>query len=71
MNHKTAIKEAMRDTNTTQAELGARLGVRQTAISNIVNRDEIMFGTFVRIMDALGYELRLVKKGDGTNEKDN
>ena len=63
MNHRAVIREAMRDAGITQAQLGERLGVRQTAISNTVNRDEIKLGTFVRILDALGYELKLVKKG--------
>lgn len=64
MNHKTVIKDIMRETHTTQTQLGTLLGVRQTAISNIIKRDDIYLSTYVRILDALGYKLTVTPKED-------
>lgn len=63
MKFNDIIRHAMRETNTTQVQLGERLGVRQTAISNTLQRPETMLGTFVSIMNALGYEV-IVRKDD-------
>lgn len=62
MNHKDIIKQLMNETNTTQTELGARLGIRQTAVSNYLNREDMMFSTFARIIDALGYDFVITPK---------
>lgn len=59
MNHKQVIRDLMSTTGTTQAQLGDLIGVRQTAISNILNRDDIHLSTYVRILAALGYELQI------------
>lgn len=64
MNHKTLIKEAMKATNTTQAQLGERLGVNQQAISNYLNRDDMMFSSLVRVLDALGYDITITKRAE-------
>lgn len=64
MDHKTLIRDAMRTAGVTQAELGARLGIRQQAISNYLNRDDMLFSTFAGIMDALGYEVTITRRDD-------
>lgn len=62
MNHKTAIREAMHNAGVTQKELGERLGGGQSMISSALSRDDIYLSTFVRMLDALGYELTIARK---------
>jgi transcriptional regulator with XRE-family HTH domain len=71
MNHKDTIKELLRSTNTTQAQLGQRVGLTQQAISNYRNRDDILLSTYVRIINALGYDIKIVRRDELTQETPN
>ena len=62
MRFNDIIRHALKDTGTTQAQLGERLGVRQNAISNTLQRPETMLGTFVSIMNALGYDVAVIPR---------
>lgn len=51
------IHAILKRTNTTQAELAQRLGyTTQGTVSNRLNRGEMKVGTFLNMLDALGYE---------------
>lgn len=63
MKFNDIIRHAMRETNTTQVQLGERLGIRQTAVSSTVVRPNITLAKFVTIMQLMGYEI-VVRKGD-------
>lgn len=64
MKFNEIIRAALKSTGTTQQKLGDRLGVRQTAVSNVLQRDEIMLGTFVEYLDAMGYDIIIRKDGE-------
>ena len=60
------IRAAMRETGTTQQQLGEKLGLRQTAISNTIVRPGTSVTKFVTVMDALGYDIIVQpRSGDG------
>lgn len=66
MKFNDIIRSAMKQTGITQVQLGEKLGVRQTAISNTVVRPGTTVSKFVIIMDALGYDVVVKpRKGDG------
>lgn len=51
----------------TQSQMGVRLGMPQSAISQLEKRSDVLVSTLARYVDALGGELDLiVRMGDGT-----
>lgn len=67
MKFNEIIRSAMQKTGITQVQLGEKLGVRQTAISNTVVRPGITLSKFVTFMDALGYDV-IVQPREGYDE---
>ena len=59
------IREAMKETGTTQARLGEVLGIKQNAVSNMLNRTEPSLATFQSVLEAMGYEIVVQKKTQG------
>lgn len=57
MKFNDIIRSAMRDTDTTQVQLGDKLGIGQTAVANTIARPGISLAKFVTIMNALGYDV--------------
>ena len=64
MKFNEIIKQVLNETGTTQKELGKRLGIRQTAVSNILHRSEPSLATFHEILDILGYEIVVRRKAE-------
>ena len=62
MNFNEIIRTAMKETNTTQTQLGNLLGVRQSTIGNSLSRNDIYANTLVHMLDKLGYEVVIQKK---------
>lgn len=60
------IKQAMKETRTTQVQLVEQLGVNhQSSVSVRINSDNPLLGNFVEIIDALGYEVVVQPKKRG------
>lgn len=68
MKFNEIIRSAMQKTGITQVQLGEKLGVHQTAISNTVVRPGITLSKFVIFMDALGYDI-VVRPRNGKGEE--
>lgn len=62
--YKSILRTLISEEGVTQQELANRIGVSRQALSQILNRNEfgIRYETFLRIVEALGYELVLRKK---------
>lgn len=69
MKFSTIIREAMKDTGTTQARLGEILGIKQNAVSNMLNRTEPSLATFQTALEAMGYEIVVQKKTQGRRKE--
>lgn len=67
MKATTIIDYAMVFENVSKSELARRLGNRSpSSITNAINRENgPRIDTFVRIMDAMGYEVIVRKRGEG------
>lgn len=61
MRFNDIIRLAMQDT--TQSQLGERLGIRQNSVSNTINRPNITLAKFITVMDVLGYDI-IIKSRD-------
>jgi transcriptional regulator with XRE-family HTH domain len=58
-----ALKEMLRQTKTTQAELAQKIGLKsQGGISSLVSRNNFNVSTLISIANALGYEVVLQSK---------
>lgn len=58
MNEKDILREAMKSCNCSQSELAKRLGYSaQSSVSNRLHGDSIKVSTFVKFLNALGYEV--------------
>lgn len=65
MNPSELIKRLLRETCTTQVELAERLQYdSQGTLSNRLNRGNMKVDTFVKMLNALGYELAVRPIGD-------
>ena len=69
MKFNDIIRTAMKDSGMTQQRLGDALGIRQTAVSNVLRRPEIMLGTLLSFLDAMGYEVIVQKKTQGRRKE--
>lgn len=69
MKFNTIIREAMKETSTTQARLGEILGIKQNAVSNMLNRTEPSLATFQAALEAMGYEVVVQKKTQGRRKE--
>lgn len=65
MKFNQIIKAAMKETNRTQEMLGNELGMKQNAVSNMLNRKEPSLTTFREALEAMGYEIVVQKKTQG------
>lgn len=69
MEYSKAIKQIMKETNTTQKDLAERVGMkRQTNVSEALKRD-MKVSMAAKFAEALGYELVLEKKKPGRKEE--
>ena len=64
MKFNEIIKKVMKETGTTQQQLGDKLGIRQTAVSSMLHRPEPSLATFHEILDILGYEVVVRRKAE-------
>ena len=70
MTANEAIRFLMKKLGVNQTELAHRIGMKnQTNVSEALKRD-IKASILIRMIDALGYEIRLVPKSSGTNVKE-
>ena len=53
------------ESNISQSELARRVGIARSTIARMErNLHSISLGTFTKLIDAMNYELKIVKKGD-------
>lgn len=59
------LKAARRDAGLSQAELAARAGVARTTVARMetVAKGDMSVSALVRLLEAAGYELKVVKVG--------
>ena len=69
MKFSQIIKAAMKETNRTQEMLGNDLGMKQNAVSNMLNRKEPSLATFREAMEVMGYEIVVQKKTQGRRKE--
>lgn len=62
---KSILREAMRERNMKQAELADRLGIRQPSLSGNMNRSRIGLDVFVKILQAMDYDVVVVDRKSG------
>lgn len=62
---KEILKEAVKETGTTQKALGERLGMLQTAVSAGFARERISLDMFSRLLSGMGYAVAVIDKKDG------
>lgn len=66
MKMNEAIKAAMKDTKTTQAQLADRIGAKsQSVIAQRLSLKNLSVDTVIEMLDALGYELVIQEKKRG------
>ena len=63
MKFNEIIRAAMKESGITQKHLGELLGIHQSAVSNMLNRPEPSLATFREVLDIMGYEVIVQKKG--------
>ena len=65
MEAKKVVKEILRRQGKSQRSLAKDLGIPpQTLYNRLNNSKEVGMGTYVEILDALGYELKVVPQED-------
>ena len=59
------LKEARRDAKLSQEELGRRAGVARTTVARMENlsRGDMSVSALLRLLEAAGYDLKLVRPG--------
>ena len=59
------LKEARRDAKLSQEELGRRAGVARTTVARMENlsRGDMSVSALLRLLEATGYDLKLVRPG--------
>ena len=59
------LKEARRDAKLSQEELGRRAGVARTTVARMENlsRGDMSVSALLRMLEAAGYDLKLVRPG--------
>ena len=59
------LKEARRDAKLSQGELGRRAGVAGTTVARMENlsRGDMSVSALLRLLEAAGYDLKLVRPG--------
>ncbi len=57
---KVALQDLRRSLNITQEELARALKVKQSSVSKLESQDDMYISTLIRVVGALGGELRLV-----------
>ena len=56
------IKKILIDEDMTQTELAEKIGTSSGNLTNKLRRNDMKISDFEKILDAIGYELKLVKK---------
>lgn len=69
MKFNEIIRAIMKETNTTQQRLGEQLGIKQNAVSNMLNRSEPSLATFQTVLESMGYEIIVQKKTSGRRKE--
>ena len=59
------LKEARRDAKLSQEELGRRAGVARTTVARMesLSRGDMSVSALLRLLEAAGYDLKLVRPG--------
>ncbi len=62
--YKSILRKLIKEADITQQELADKLGITRQALNQVLTRNEygVRYETFLRIIEALGYELVLRKK---------
>lgn len=63
MNSVNILKDLIERSDMTQRELGEKMGWSEAATSNRFRRDAFPADTFLQMLDLLGYDFKIVKKG--------
>lgn len=62
---KDILRSAIRERNTTQKELGSKIGMSQTALSGNLTRDRMSLDNFKRMLNALDYDVAVIDRETG------
>lgn len=65
LNGKEILKEAAKESGTTQKELGERIGMSQTSVSAGLARERVSLEMFSRLLSGMGYAVAVIDKKDG------
>ena len=66
LRERDILRAAMNTRHTTQAAVGVKMGLSQTALSQNMSRDRISVEKFKKILDAMDYDVYIV---DRTNKE--
>lgn len=70
MNAKSIIETIMKETGQTQSQIALLIGAkRQQDISAAMNRADLKVGFFVKVLNAMGYEVVVKKRSRGRKEE--
>ncbi|MBN8924158.1 MAG: transcriptional regulator [Rhodanobacter sp. 68-29] len=66
------LKQARRDARLTQTDLACRAGVDRTTVARMetLARGDMSVSALVRLLEAAGYDLKVVKHGHGRTLED-
>ncbi len=65
LNGKEILKEATKESGTTQKELGERIGMSQTSVSAGLARERVSLEMFSRLLSGMGYAVAVIDKENG------
>ena len=66
MSEKTAIKVAMKARDLVQVDVADRMGITQSCLSGCINRKRMSMEFFQGVMNAMGYDVAVIDREDGS-----
>lgn len=70
MNAKSVVELVMKETGQTQSQIAVLIGAKgQQNISAAMNRADLKVGFFVKVLNAMGYEVVVKKRSRGRKEE--
>lgn len=70
MNAKSIVELVMKETGQTQSQIAVLIGAKgQQNISAAMNRADLKVGFFVKVLNAMGYEVVVKKRSRGRKEE--
>ena len=65
LNEREILRRAVREQETTQANIAKELGVQQNALSAKMTRERMSVDTFKAVLNVLGYDIVVVDRISG------